>query len=109
MNTKELHNQTLITSLETNHRFAVGYPGQEGADNIFVTNLLKLFLKYGSSINVTAGSNTITLDSAFSDANYAIFIRTTSGSGYEITTQAAGSFDINFLESDTIDYLCLKI
>ena len=109
MNTKELHNQTLITSLETNHRFAVGYPGQEGANNILVTNLLKFFLKSGNSISVTAGSNTITLDSPFSDASYAIFIRTTNGSGYQITAQLAGSFDIDFLEADTIDYLCLKI
>lgn len=109
MSTKELHNQTLVTAVESNHRVAIGYPGQEAADNILASNFFKYFLKHGTGESVVAGDNTITLSSSFADATYSIFIRTTNGVGYTIESKAAGSFVVNFLDSDTIDYLCIKL
>jgi len=110
--TKKLHDQPLITEVDTTqHRIALGYPTKVAADNILADVFMKHFLKYAQSVNVTAGSNTITFGTAYPTGvtSYGVFIRTTNGSGYTLGTKSNTGFEINFLEADTIDYLCIKI
>ena len=49
---KELHNQTLKTTLDTSDRVAVGIPGQNGCNNITAANLLK----QAGNWNIVAGT-----------------------------------------------------
>lgn len=110
--TKKLHDQPLITSVDiAQHRIALGYPTKVAADNMLATVFMRFFLKYGQGVSVIAGNNTITFDTAFESGvtNYVVFISSTNGVGYQIGTKSNTGFDVEFLDSDTIDYLCLKI
>ena len=62
-----------------------------------------------SGVAVTAGENTITFSDPFLTADYSLIIGTTNGAGYEVISQTATGFVIDFLDADVINYIaCSK-
>jgi len=68
-------------------------------------------IEYSASVSGTAGSNTITYASAFSDATYALMVRCQNSSGEWIIptsiSQTAGGFTCVLPEAGTIHYIAV--
>ncbi len=105
---KELFDQTTKITLSANDRVAVGIPGQEGCDNVFVNNFFKYALRAAGDVSVTVGANIISFSSDFGTTDYSLNIYDLNGLGIEVTAKNTDGFEINSLTSGNINYIAIK-
>ena len=105
--TKELHNATLVTSIDVDHRIAIGKPGQT-ADNIIRDNFFKHIVRSAGNVAVTTGANTITFSTTFGTTDYSLMVYDIDGIGVEVTSQAATGFNLSSLGNGNINYIAIK-
>ena len=104
---EKLFEQTLKEDIDPVDRIAVGIEGQKGASNILPADFFGNFFQFGRNIILGAGSQVVEFDKEQKSSDYAIFIRSYDGVGYEIISQTTTDFTIECLEETRIDYLTI--
>lgn len=107
MENQKLFEQGLKSTVEDDHRIPVGKLNQFGADNILPADFFGTYFQFGRQVILPAGSSIIEFNKIQKSDNYAIFIRSYDGVGYEIISQTEEDFTIECLAPTTIDYLTI--